>query len=187
MEWFDEKQLRRLVEATEETRNLFREFLRDWRKLNLEPANFRVTETALQPSTGEREIMTPAKLKALIDLQILDDGKGVLFALQPTNAAGNPIPLPAGNTLSGVSSAPASLASPVPDPGDPTATPPRPADTTGLVFLSTVAKPVVDATGIIVTFTDTQTGGALLTVAANPIDVDSDNSLVGFTVSETAL
>ena len=125
-----------------------------------------------------------AKLKASADFVILDDGKGVLFTIGGfLNAAGNPVPF--SGTLAGASSAPASLSNPVQDPGDPTANPPRPPDTTGLVFLSTVPKPVVDGTGIVVTFTDALTSGQSISVAANPIDVDADDSPVGFTISES--
>jgi hypothetical protein len=186
VESFDERQNRRRVEATEEIRDLLRQFLDDWRKVNLAVAGFRITETALQSDIGGNN-MDRSKMKATVDFEILDDGKGVLYTLTPVNTAGNPMPLPGGNTLSGVSAAPASLANPIADPGDPNATPPRLPDTTGLVFLSTVPKPVVDAVGIVVTFTDTQTGGTLLTAVANAIDVDADNSLAGFTISETAL
>jgi hypothetical protein len=155
------------------------------------PVGFRITETALPPSkhgkTEEYEETYRGEAnmtirKAGVDLQILDDGKGVLFTLVPVNHAGAAEPLPAGDVVTGVSSAPASLANPVPDPGDPSATPPRPADTTGLVFLSTVVTPVVDATDIVVTFS-----APFGSTAANPVDVVSDNSPVGFTISESAL
>ena len=142
------------------------------------PVGFAITETAL--STVKGEVMTLAK--AGVDLQILDDGKGVLFTLTPVNHAGAPEPLPSGVLVTGTSSAPASLANPVPDPGDPNATPPRPADTTGLVFLSTVASPVVDAAGIVVTFS-----APFGSTAADPVDVVADNSPVGFTITESAL
>ena len=134
-----------------------------------QPEGFRITETALGGGS-----------MATVDFQILDDGKGVLFTLQPINRADSPEPLPAGDVVTGTSSAPASLTNPAPDPGDPTATPPRPPDTTGLVFLSTVPQPPVDATGIVVTFT-----AAFGSTAANPIDVVADNSPVGFTISES--
>jgi hypothetical protein len=124
------------------------------RKRSKIPAGFRIKEQAL----GGAKNM--AKAKSTVDTQILDDGKGVLFTLQPVNAAGNPIALPSGSgPVAGVSSAPASLTSPVTDPGDPTATPPRLPDTTGLVFL--------------------------VSTAANPIDVAADDSPVGFTITET--
>jgi|SRR5580700_54604 hypothetical protein len=126
------------------------------------------------------EHMTLAKATA--DLQILDDGKGVLFTLTPVNRAGAPEPLPSGITVTGTSSAPASLANPIPDPGDPNATPPRPPDTTGLVFLSTVPQPPVDAVSVVVTFT-----APFGSTAANPVDVTADDSPVGFTITESAL
>jgi hypothetical protein len=74
----------------------------------------------------------------------------------------------------------------VQDPGDPTANPPRLPDTTGLVFLSTVPQPPVDATGIVVTFSDTLTNGSVISTAADPIDVTADDSPVGFTITESA-
>jgi hypothetical protein len=151
-----------------------------------EVAAIQVTETALAGSPAKGEKAMP-KTKATADLVILDDGKGVLFTLQPVNAGGAAIPLPAGSgPITGVSSAPASLANPIQDPGDPTATPPRPPDTTGLVFLSTVPQPPVDAVGVVVTFSDTLTSGNTITTAANPIDVTADDSLAGFTSTETA-
>jgi hypothetical protein len=110
----------------------------------------------------------------------------VLFTLAPVNAAGDVIPWPAGEpAITGVSSAPASLTNPVPDPGDPSATPPRPADTTGLVFLSTVPQPPVDAEDVVVTFSVTTTAGVALTATANPVDVTADDSPAGFTISES--
>jgi hypothetical protein len=79
------------------------------------------------------------------------------------------------------SSAPASLAVAA-DPGDPNANPPRLPDTTGLVFLGTVPQPVVDAVGVVVTFS-----AAFGSTAANPVDVTADNSPVGFAITESAL
>jgi hypothetical protein len=142
------------------------------------PTGFRITETVLQPKGEEK--MTVAK--AGVDLVILDDGKGVLFTLAPVNHVGTVEPLPAGDVVTGTSSAPTSLANPIPDPGDPTTTPPRPPDTTGLVFLSTVPQPPVDAVGVVVTFT-----APFGSTAANPIDVTADSSPVGFTITESAL
>jgi hypothetical protein len=148
------------------------------------PVAFEVTETAI----GENTMALPKKAAtATADLVILDDGKGVLYTLQPINKAGAPVPLPTGSgPISAVSSAPASLANAVQDPGDPTATPPRPPDTTGLVFLATVPQPPVDATGVIMTFSDTLTNGSVISTAATGVDVTPDNSPAGFTITETA-
>jgi len=140
------------------------------------PTGFVIKETAV---LAKGDNMTLAK--AGVDLQILDDGKGVLYTLTPVNKAGNPEPLPAGVVVGASSSAPASLANAVQDPGDPTANPPRPADTTGLVFLATVPQPPVDAVGIVMTFS-----APFGSTAANPVDVTADNSPVGFTITETA-
>jgi hypothetical protein len=144
------------------------------------PVGFRITETALSTSKPEDEVtftdnfgpnfMKEDVMPANVDLQILDDGKGVLFTLQPVNKAGNPEPLPPGDVVTATSSAPASLA-----------VAPNPGDTTGLVFLGTVPQPPVDATGIVVTFS-----AAFGSTAANPIDVVADNSPVGFTITESA-
>lgn len=139
------------------------------------PQGFNITETLIKGETK----MTVAKAGA--DLQILDDGKGVLYTLTPVNSAGSPEPLPAGDVVTAASSAPASLVNAVPDPGDPTAIPPRPADTTGLVFLATVPQPPVDALGIVMTFS-----AAFGSTAAAPVDVVADSSPVGFTISESA-
>lgn len=148
------------------------------------PVAFNVTETAI----GENKMALPKKAAtAIADLVILDDGKGVLYTLQPINKAGVAVPLPAGSgPVSAVSSAPGSLANAVQDPGDPTANPPRPPDTTGLVFLATVPQPPVDATGIVMTFSDTLTNGSTISTAADPVDVTADNSPAGFTITETA-
>lgn len=174
------EQLWRIAEALEKIGHdlrLIREFF-------LDPVKFNITENVVSISTGEKKM---AKAKATVDFDILDDGKGVLFTLQPVNAAGNPVALPSGSgPITGTSSAPASLTNPVQDPGDPTANPPRLPDTTGLVFLSTVPQPPVDATGIVVTFSDTLTNGATISTAANAIDVTSDSSPAGFTISESA-
>jgi hypothetical protein len=143
------------------------------------PVGFTVTETVL----SKEKLM--AKAKATVDLQILDDGKGVLFTLTPVNAAGGSVPLPTGTVVVATSSAPATLTVAA-DPGDPTATPPRAADTTGLVFLGSVVKPVVDATGVTVGFSDTLATGTITATSA-PVDIVADNSAVGFTVTEAAL
>ena len=148
------------------------------------PVAFDVTETAI----GENKMALPKKAAtATADLVILDDGKGVLYTLQPINKAGIAVPLPSGSgPITAVSSAPASLANAVQDPGDPTANPPRPPDTTGLVFLATVPQPPVDATGVVMTFSDTLTNGSVISTAANGVDVTPDNSPAGFTITETA-
>jgi hypothetical protein len=166
--------LESLVTIESERRDIENQLL-DLLRSQFAPIGFRITETAIQPTGGT---MTIAKAGA--DLQILDNGKGVLFTLTPVNRAGNPEPLPAGTTVLATSSAPASLAV-APDPGDPNATPPRPADTTGLIFLGTVPQPPVDAVGVVVTFS-----APFGSTAADPIDVTADNSPVGFTITETA-
>lgn len=137
---------------------------------------FRITAVALGGANNNMTLV-----KGAVISQILDDGKGVLFTLTPINHAGDPEPLPAGTPVSATSSANASLAV-VPDPGDPTANPPRPADTTGLVFLGTVPQPPVDALGVVVTFS-----APFGSTSAQPIDVVADNSPVGFSISESAL
>lgn len=148
-----------------------------------QPVGFNITETVLDVQNKKETTM--AKNKATVNLQILDDGKGVLYTISGfVNAAGTPVPN--SGALSGVSSAPATLTVAA-DPGDPSATPPRPADTTGLVFLGSVVKPVVDATGVTVAFTDTLTNGTVINETSDPVDVVADSSPVGFTVSESAL
>jgi hypothetical protein len=169
--------LEHLVRISGERRDIERQILEFLRQ----PTGFRVTATAVQ---AKGEVM--AKLKTGVDLQILDDGKGVLYTLTPVNKAGVTEPAPPGGVITAVSSAPASLANAVPDPGDPTANPPRPPDTTGLVFLATVPQPPVDAVGITQTFTDTETSGATISGVSDPVDVTADTSPVGFTITETA-
>jgi len=138
------------------------------RVLKLEPVGFKIKETNLDKETSMAD--------GTVDLQILDDGKGVLFTLTPVNKAGNTEPLPAGSTVKATSSAPASLVVAA-----------NPGDTTGLVFLGTVPQPPVDATAIVVTFEcDDSNGNALFSTDAAPIDVTADNTPVGFTITETA-
>jgi hypothetical protein len=156
-----------------------------------EPVAINVSEQAVESAnlTGEK-LMTPTPStpirKATVDFQILDDGKGVLFTLSPVNSAGNPVPLPAGTpAITATSSAPGSLTNAIDDPGDTTANPPRPPDTTGLVFLSTVPQPPVDATGITMTFATTLANGTTLTGVSTPVDVIADTSPVGFTITES--
>lgn len=176
--------LEHLLTLEEQRRDIERQIAKDLRKYLqhlADPNGFRITETAVQ-SQGEEAM---SKLKAGLDLEILDSGKGVLYTLTPTRD-GNPVPLPSGSVITAVSSAPASLTNAVQDPGDPTANPPRSADTTGLVFLATVPQPPVDATGITQTFTDTATNGATLSATADPVDVTADNSPNGFTITESA-
>lgn len=168
--------LEELVEIEGERRDIENQLL-DFLRLQFGPTGFRITETAL-PTQKENKMTIKA---AGVDLAILDDGKGVLFTLTPVNHAGNPEPLPPGTTVSATSSAPASLTVAA-DPGDPNATPPRPPDTTGLVFLGTVPQPPVDAAGVVVTFS-----APFGTTAADPIDITADNSPVGFTITEAAL
>jgi hypothetical protein len=182
-------QLQQLVLIEAEKRDIMNEFLdlsRQAFAIWSAPAGFGITEKAVEntmPKKKEKS-MSPTKVKASADFVILDDGKGVLYTLQPINAAGNAVPNPAG-TITAVSSAPASLTNAVQDLGDPTANPPRPADTTGLVFLSTVPQPPVDAVGIVMTFTDTLTSGSVISTAANPVDVTADNTPAGFTITES--
>lgn len=170
--------LEQLVQIEGERRDIENQMLDAWREFLIQPRGFQITETALN-RTGEKKMTL---VKATSNLQILDDGKGVLYTLTPVNHAGAPEPLPTGTVISASSSAPASLGNAVPDPGDPNATPPRPADTTGLVFLATVPQPPVDATGIVMTFS-----APFGTTAAAPVDVAADASPVGFTISESAL
>lgn len=158
-------QLQQLVSIEGERRDIENQILDLLRQESTVPVGFRVTTT---PILGDK-VMTPA-VKATVDLQILDDGKGVLFTLTPVNQAGNPVPLPTGDTVTATSSVPGSLA-----------VASNPGDTTGLVFLGTVPQPPVDATGIVVTFS-----AAFGSTAANPIDVVSDSSPVGFTITEAA-
>lgn len=156
-----------------------------------DPVGFRIEMTVLAPTTisPRRGVMTLAKDTA-VDLQILDDGKGVLYTLTPVNAAGAAVPLPAGSQpIVPTSSDPAlTLAQ---DPGDPTANPPRLADTTGLVFLGSIAQPAKDVVGVVATFTDTLENGTTISTAALAVDIVPDpnnpNNPTGFTIAESAV
>ena len=156
------------------------------------PVGFNVAETTLPSQTESQlkgETMSPQKLRAGVDLTVLDDGKGVLFTLTPVNSQGATVPLPAGSgPVAGASSDPAMTVAQ--DPGDPAATPPRPADTTGLVFLGSIVQPPKDVAGIVVTFTDTLTNGTVISTKAARVDIVPDpnnpNNPSGFTVAESA-
>ena len=84
--WDLNRTLKGALIVWQEERDLFAELLDAVREIrnaltaNNSPAGFIIKE---QPVKGE----SMAKLKATVDLQILDDGKGVLFTLQPVNAA----------------------------------------------------------------------------------------------------
>jgi hypothetical protein len=128
------------------------------------------------------------KLKTGVDLTTLDDGKGVLYTLTPVNAAGADVKMPAGSSpITPSSSDPALTVAP--DPGDPTANPPRPADTTGLVFLGSIAQPPKDVAGIVVSFSATLPSGNTIQTAADPVDIVPDpnnpNNPTGFNVVES--
>lgn len=153
------------------------------------PVGFNVAETAIQ-SQNKGETMSPQKQRAIVDLTVLDDGKGVLFTLTPVNSAGSAVPLPSGSgPVAGASSDPAMTVAQ--DPGDPAAVPPRAADTTGLVFLGSIVQPPKDVAGIVVTFSDTLTNGTIISTPAPAVDIVPDpnnpKNPSGFTVQEAAV
>jgi hypothetical protein len=150
------------------------------------PTGFTVVEKSLDQPKGEFK-MTPSKATATVDLTTLDDGKGVLYTFTPVNSQGATVTLPAGTPpISGTSSDPAMTVAQ--DPGDPAATPPRPADTTGLVLLGSIAQPAKDVAGIVVTGSTTLPNGTVLSLACPPVDIvpDPNNPAnpTGFTVVE---
>lgn len=167
-----------------------------------QPDSFSITERgldqpieipALRTSSGAKHMTTEVKNKAGVDLSILDDGKGVLYTLTPVKAnpdgTTTPEPLPAGTSpIVGTPSDP--VLNVAQDPGDPSATPPRPADTTGLVFLGSIATPK-DVAGVVVTFKCTLPNGNVISTDAPPVDVVPDpnnpNNPTGFTIAEAAV
>lgn len=152
-----------------------------------------MSENEQAPASGEvgmAQAKASPRLKDGVDLQILDDGKGVLYTLTPINAGGTPVAMPAGSSpITGSSSDPALTVAP--DPGDPNATPPRAADTTGLVFLGSIVPPAKDTTGIVVTFSATLPNGNAISTAAPAVDIvpDPNNPAnpSGFTIAESAV
>ena len=145
------------------------------------PTGFTIKESAIN-SKGELNMATPT-----VDLSALDDGKGVLYTLTLVPAGSK---LPAGSPpIVGTSSSPALTVAA--DPGDPSATPPRAADTTGLVFLGSIAKPPVDTPGLVVTFAVTLPNGTAISQAAAAVDIvpDPNNPAnpTGFTIQEAAV
>lgn len=131
--------------------------------------------------------MAGKNFSATADLEIIDSGKGVLFTLTPTKGGVNTT-LPSGTPAAvPASSDPAlSLAA---DPGDPNATPPRPADTTNLVFLGSIAQPPKDVAGIVATFNYTFPDGNTLVATAPAVDIVApvNNDPDGFTIQEAAV
>ena len=155
----------------------------------------------------------PPKAKAVVqadaDLKIVDNGKGVLFTVQLQLSSfpgygitvnqwfvspftfwqkgGQPIGLPP-NTPPAVINVSSPALTVVPDPGDPSATPPRPADTTGLVFLGTITQPPQDVDGVVATFAYTFPDGVQLTATADPVDITpSETDPDSFVIQESAL
>ena len=107
-----------------------------------------------------------------MDLQILDDGKGVKFTATPENRAGKPVSLPAGVTPVWASSDPSVLTVAA-----------DPSDTTGLTALGT---PVSDGAGIVVSLTADLGGGNIIKDDGSdaPIDVIPDTQATGFVIQE---
>jgi hypothetical protein len=109
-----------------------------------------------------------------MDLQILDDGKGVKFTATPVNKAGAPVTLPAGVVPVWASSNPAALSVAA-----------DPSDTTGLTALGT---PVSDGLGVVVSLTADLGGGVIIKDDGSdaPIDVVPDTQATGFVIQEAA-
>jgi hypothetical protein len=109
-----------------------------------------------------------------MDLQILDDGKGVKFTAEPVNKAGKPVTLPSGIVPVWASSNSAVLTVVA----DPT-------DSTGLTALGT---PVSDGTGVVASITATLADGTVIKDDGSeaPIDVVADTQASGFIIQEAA-
>lgn len=160
-----------------------------------DPTGFKVRERSLggptpplTPNTEKENFMDKAtKLKAGVDLQIVDNGKGVLYTLVPQKA-GQPISLPTGTAPASISVSDPAALNVVPDPGDPNATPPRPADTTNLVFLGTLPTPPKDEDDVVATFNYTFPDGATLSAVAKGVDiVPAENDPDSFVIQESGL
>ena len=109
-----------------------------------------------------------------MDLQILDDGKGVKFTATPVNKANNPVTLPAGVVPVWTSSNPAVLSVTA-----------DPSDSTGLTALGTA---VSDGTGVVVSLTATLPDNTIIKDDGSdaPIDVILDTQASGFIIQEAA-
>jgi hypothetical protein len=109
-----------------------------------------------------------------MDLQILDDGKGVKFTAEPVNKAGKPVSLPSGIVPVWSSSNPAVLTVAA-----------DPADASGLTALGT---PVSDGTGVLASVTATLADGTVIKDDGSeaPIDVVADSEAAGFIIQEAA-
>jgi hypothetical protein len=145
--------------------------------LNRNPNGFSIKETAIG------ETMSMSK-KLGVDLQLLDDGKGVRYVLTPTKN-GTPVSLPDGTPApamsvvdsSGAASSAFSLA-------------PTAGDTTNLSFDGTLATPPVDGTGIVAKFVYTFPDGDVLEGDAPAVDIVPDPKATepdSFVFQETAL
>lgn len=110
----------------------------------------------------------------MVDLKIYDDGKGLKVVATPVNKAGNPMPLPTGETLAYTLSDP-TVGILVQDPSDPS----------GLTQDFELASPPVDETGITITLTGTDTNGNQVTDVSPPFDIVADG-FGGFAFALTA-
>ena len=151
-----------------------------------DPTSFKVNERSLDgsPTTtsnlqGENN-MSPV-LKAGTDLQILDNGKGVLYTVQPEKA-GSPIALPPNTPPAAISvtvgGSPSTALTVVPTPGD----------TTGLSFTGSIAQPPQDVDTVVAAFAYTFPDGVQLTATADPVDITpSETDPDSFVIQESAL
>ena len=110
----------------------------------------------------------------MVNLKIYDDGKGLKVVATPVNEAGNPMPLPTGETLAYTLSDP-TVGILVQDPSDPS----------GLTQDFELASPPVDETGITITLTGTDTNGNQVTDVSPPFDIVADG-FGGFAFALTA-
>ena len=151
-----------------------------------DPTGFQVNERSLdRPSPKSTSNLkgenTMAPLKAGTDLQIVDNGKGVLYTVQPQKA-GAPIALPP-NTPPAVinvtvGGSPSTALTVVPTPGD----------TTGLSFTGSIAQPPQDVDAVVAAFAYTFPDGVQLTATADPVDITpSETDPDSFVIQESAL
>ena len=136
-----------------------------------DPTEFVVTITKIE---GDKSMNTKA-VKADADLQIVDNGKGVLYTLTPQKGGQN-VPLPP-NTPPAV----ISVNNPALD------VEPTPGDNTGLSFTGSIAQPPQDVSGIVATFTYTFPDGVQVIAQASAIDiVPSETDPDSFVIQESA-
>lgn len=139
------------------------------------------TKQYKQPKPKRRNTMAKA-VKATVDLEIVDNGKGVRYTLTPVDSLGNPVNLPAGTPpVTGVVTDNTGAASTL------LALSVDPADTSGFGLIQIGTPSGALGTGIVATFSTTLPGATSpISQAADPVDVIAGPA-GGFLVQESVV